>query len=115
MIILINANQQSKPIALHIGTLFNGQQDLQAAQIAINEINLQYHDLFNGRYILTLLSNNSRVCEGHLLEIINDNDLLFSVIQFTLLMLSFIRYSVVLKYCFLLVHHAQMKQKLLYK
>jgi len=115
MIILINANQQSKPIALHIGALFNGQQDLQAAQIAINEINLQYHDLFNGRYILTLLSNNSRVCKGHIFSIINDNDLLLSVIQFTLLMLSFIRYSVVLKYCFLLVHHVQMKQKLLYK
>jgi hypothetical protein len=75
MIILINANQQNKPIALHIGALFNsdnssldnGQYDLQVAQIAINEINDHYHELFNGRYILTLLSNNSRV-----------NDLLFS-------------------------------------
>jgi hypothetical protein len=69
MIILINANQENKPITLHIGGLFNsdnplldnGQQDLQAAQIAIDEINLRSHDLFNSRYTLTLLSNNSRV------------------------------------------------------
>jgi hypothetical protein len=69
MIILINGNQQNKPIVLYIGALFNfdnpfidnGQYDLQAAQIAIDEINLRYHDLFNGRYTLTLLSNNSRV------------------------------------------------------
>ncbi|CAF2579887.1 unnamed protein product [Rotaria sp. Silwood2] len=68
MIILINANQENKPIALHIGGLFNsgnlfinnGQYDLQAAQIAIDEINQRYHDLFNGRYTLTLLSNNSK-------------------------------------------------------
>jgi hypothetical protein len=69
MIILINANQKNKPINLYIGALFNsdnslidnGQQDLQAAQLAIDEINLRYQDLFNGRYTLTLLANNSRV------------------------------------------------------
>ncbi len=69
MIILIDANQQTKPIPLHIGALFNwdnpfndnGQYDLQAAQIATEEINHRYYDLFHGRYILTLLSNNSRV------------------------------------------------------
>jgi hypothetical protein len=64
MIILINANQQTKPTALYIGALFNfdnDQKDLQVAQIAIEEINLRYKDLFNGRYTLTLLANNSRV------------------------------------------------------
>jgi hypothetical protein len=65
MIILINGNQENKSIVLHIGALFNsensGQDNLQAAQIAIDEINLRYQDLFNGRYTLTLLSNNSRV------------------------------------------------------
>jgi hypothetical protein len=69
MIILINANQKNKPINLYMGALFNsdnslidnGQQDLQAAQLAIDEINLRYQDLFNGRYTLTLLANNSRV------------------------------------------------------
>lgn len=64
MIILINTNQQIKPIALHIGALFNfdnDEYDLQAAQIAIDEINLRSYDLFNGHYILKLLSNNSRV------------------------------------------------------
>jgi hypothetical protein len=62
MIILISTNQQNKPIVLHIGALFNsGQYDLQAAQIAIDEINLRYQELFYSRYKLTLLSNNSRV------------------------------------------------------
>ncbi len=62
MIILINANQENKSIVIHIGALFNsGQYDLQAAQIAIDEINLRYDELFNRRYTLTLLSNNSRV------------------------------------------------------
>ncbi|CAF4926947.1 unnamed protein product, partial [Rotaria sp. Silwood1] len=68
MIILINANQENKPIVLHIGGLFNtdnpfinnGQYDLQAAQMAISEINQRYYDLFNGHYILNLLSNNSK-------------------------------------------------------
>ncbi|CAF3671346.1 unnamed protein product [Rotaria sp. Silwood1] len=68
MIILINANQENKPIVLHIGGLFNtdnpfinnGQYDLQAAQMAISEINQRYNDLFNGHYILNLLSNNSK-------------------------------------------------------
>jgi hypothetical protein len=117
MIILINANQETKPIALHIGALFNSdnlfinnsQHDLQAAQIAINEINLRYQDLFNGRYTLTLLSNNSRVEKKILIFNIY---LIFSVIRFMLLTLFFMRYFVVLNYSFLLVHHVQMKQKL---
>ena len=64
MIILINANQQPKPTVLNIGELFNSdndQQDLQVAQIAIEEINLRSKDLFNGRYILSLVANDSRV------------------------------------------------------
>ncbi|CAF1199983.1 unnamed protein product [Rotaria sordida] len=68
MIILINANQENKSIVLYIGGLFNsdnsfvnnGQYDLQIAQMAIDEINLRNYDLFNGRYTLTLLSNNSK-------------------------------------------------------
>ncbi|CAF1393101.1 unnamed protein product [Adineta steineri] len=68
MIILINANQENKPTILHIGALFNydnslinhGQRDLQAAQMATDDINHRYQEIFNGRYILTLLSNNTR-------------------------------------------------------
>lgn len=69
MIILINADQETKPIALHIGGLFNygnsfinnGQYDLQAAQMAIDEINNRSNELFNNRYQLILLSNNTKV------------------------------------------------------
>lgn len=69
MIISINANQSNKPIVLNIGGLFNdgnssidhGQDDLQAAQMAVDEINLRSDDLFNGYYYLTLLANNSKV------------------------------------------------------
>jgi hypothetical protein len=69
LIILSNANRADKSIVLHIGALFdfehpsidNGRQDLQAAQMAIDEINFRQKDLFNGQYTLKLLSNNSRV------------------------------------------------------
>jgi ABC-type branched-subunit amino acid transport system substrate-binding protein len=62
-------DEQSRTI--HIGALFDndhptvnhGQQDLQAAQIAIDEINRRRQELFHGLYTLTLLSNNSRVYE----------------------------------------------------
>ncbi|CAF3763691.1 unnamed protein product [Rotaria socialis] len=69
MIILIDANQDnSAPISLHIGGLFNydnsfinnGKYDLQAARMAIDEINDRYDELFDGRYTLNLLSNNSK-------------------------------------------------------
>jgi len=66
---LSDENRTNKPIELHIGSLFdleyssinNGQQDFQAAQLAIDEINSRPNDLFNGSYILKLLSNHSRV------------------------------------------------------
>jgi hypothetical protein len=69
LIILSTAEQRNKSIVLHIGGLFdfdhpsidNGRQDFQAAQMAIDEINTRYHDLFNGVYTLSLLANNSRV------------------------------------------------------
>jgi hypothetical protein len=69
LIILINGNLLSKSIVLHIGALFdfehpsidNGREDLQAAEMAIDEINNRQKDLFNGLYTLKLLSNNSRV------------------------------------------------------
>ncbi|CAF4355794.1 unnamed protein product, partial [Rotaria magnacalcarata] len=69
VIILIDANQDNNtPISLHIGGLFNydnsfinnGKYDLQAARMAIDEINDRYDELFNGRYKLNLLSNNSK-------------------------------------------------------
>ncbi|CAF4929123.1 unnamed protein product, partial [Rotaria sp. Silwood1] len=68
LIILSNGNRTNKSTTLHIGALFdfdhlskdNGRHELQAAQIAIEEINFHQKDLFNGRYTLTLLSNNSR-------------------------------------------------------
>ncbi|CAF1614382.1 unnamed protein product, partial [Rotaria sp. Silwood1] len=68
LIILSNGNQTNKSTTLHIGALFdfdhlskdNGRHELQAAQIAIEEINFRQKDLFNGLYTLTLLSNNSR-------------------------------------------------------
>lgn len=74
-VLCIHADERNKPIALHIGALFNeetssgdrGQYDLQAAQLAIEEINLRYQDLFNGRYTLTFLSNNSRVIRSRLI------------------------------------------------
>ncbi|CAF4436667.1 unnamed protein product, partial [Adineta steineri] len=58
----------NKPTVLHIGALFNydktlinhGQRDLQAAQMATDDINHRYQEIFNGRYILNLLSNNTR-------------------------------------------------------
>lgn len=115
MIILINTNQQT--IVLHIGALFNfdhDQYDLQAAQIAIDEINLRSYDLFNNRYTLTLLSNNSQVIRI-LFPIIDYIFLIFSVTLFMLLMLFFMQYFVAHNYCFLLVHHVQMKQKQLSK
>jgi hypothetical protein len=118
MIILINAKQEKQPIALHIGALFNsdnlsinnGQQDLQAAQMAIDEINFRYEELFDGLYTLTLLANDSRVYLDDFLIIINKY-LVFSVIRFMLLMLFFMQYFVGLSYFVLLVHHVQMKQK----
>jgi hypothetical protein len=69
LILLINENQSNKSIILHIGALFdfehpsidNGRQDIQAAQMAINEINTRQKDLFHGLYTLKLLANNSRV------------------------------------------------------
>jgi hypothetical protein len=69
LIILNNADQQTKPFVLHIGALFDsehptidhGRQDLQAAQLAIEEINRRQNELFNGSYTLRLLANNSRV------------------------------------------------------
>ncbi|CAF0736219.1 unnamed protein product [Adineta steineri] len=68
IIILNNGNRADKPSVLHIGALFdsehasihNGQQELQAAQMAIIDINRQYKDLFKGLYILELIANNSR-------------------------------------------------------
>jgi hypothetical protein len=54
---------------LHIGALFNSsnplidhsQEELQAAQLAIAEINQRYEELFDGHYQLALLSNHSKV------------------------------------------------------
>ncbi|UJR14921.1 hypothetical protein I4U23_001903 [Adineta vaga] len=68
MIIYINANEENEPIILHIGALFDhenplinhGQKDLHAAEMAVKEINTRSHELFNGRYILKLVSNNSK-------------------------------------------------------
>ena len=66
LILFVNANPS---IVLHIGALFdfehpsndNGRQDLRAAQLAIDEINTRRIDLFDGRYTLQLLANNSQV------------------------------------------------------
>ena len=66
---LTHASQQDKSAVIHIGALFdcehpsinNGRQDLQAAQMAVEEINRRQHDLFQANYTLALLSNNSRV------------------------------------------------------
>jgi hypothetical protein len=120
-IIFINENRSNESIVLHIGALFDfehpsidhGRQDLQAAQLAIDDINIRYQDLFNGSYTLELLSNNSRV-NIKIDFVIYIVDLL-SVIQFMLLMLFFMQYFVVHKSFFLLEHHVQMKQKLLFK
>jgi hypothetical protein len=65
-ILFINDHQS---IVLHIGGLFdfdhptidNGRQDIQAAKMAIDEINSRQRDLFHGLYTLELLANNSRV------------------------------------------------------
>ena len=77
MFIFIDINQGIKPIVLHIGALFNtnnsfianGQYDLQAAQTAIDDINLHSHQLFNGRYSLSLLSNNSKVLQNRSINV----------------------------------------------
>lgn len=69
LILLINDCQLKQTIILHIGGLFNfeqssinhGQDEFHAAQLAIDEINNRSKDLFDERYILKLLSNNSRV------------------------------------------------------
>ena len=61
--------QTAKPIDIHIGALFdlrysslsNGRDELRAAELAIEDINAQTKDLFQGRYRLRLLSNNSQV------------------------------------------------------
>ncbi|CAF2081718.1 unnamed protein product [Rotaria magnacalcarata] len=61
-------NPANKLSIIHIGALFDfehpsvdtGRQDLQAAQIAITEINHRHKDLFYGNYVLQLISNNSR-------------------------------------------------------
>ena len=51
-----------QPFVLHIGAFFNSDfYDLQAAQLAIEEINLRSAELFDNRFRLTLLSNHSRV------------------------------------------------------
>ncbi|CAF1499111.1 unnamed protein product, partial [Rotaria sordida] len=68
IIILSKGNRTHEPTELHIGALFdfdhlskdNGRHELQAATIAINDINHRQKDLFKGLYTLTLLSNNSR-------------------------------------------------------
>ena len=121
VIILSKGNRTNKPTKLHIGALFdfdhlskdNGRHELQAATIAINDINHRQKDLFKGLYTLTLLSNNSRVYKTKQKEYFYIlTFIIFSVIQFMLLMLSFMQYFVVLSYFFLLVHHVQMKQKL---
>lgn len=62
MILSINTHSINQSIVLHIGALFNSDlYDLQAAQLAIEEINHRSKDLFQNRYQLTLLSNHSRV------------------------------------------------------
>ncbi|CAF0871402.1 unnamed protein product [Adineta ricciae] len=68
MIVFLNANEDNKPITLHIGGLFDhenplmnhGQKDLYAAQMAIKEINSRSDELFNNRYVFELASNNSK-------------------------------------------------------
>ena len=60
---------------LHIGALFNSsnpsidhsQEELQAAQSAIDEINQRYGELFDERYQLALLSNHSKVAKNKLI------------------------------------------------
>lgn len=106
-------------IVLHIGGLFdfeytskhNGEKEFQAAQLAIDEINSRSKDLFNEKYILKFLSNNSRVNKKILIFICIIN--LSSVIQSMQLMPFFMLYFVVHNYFFYLVHHVQVKQKLL--
>jgi len=69
LIILINVYLSKQSFVLHIGALFdfdhplidNGQRDLQAAELAINEINRQNQELFDGLYTLKLLTNNTQV------------------------------------------------------
>ena len=70
VIVLIDASDTGEPRVLHIGALFNaehssvnahGQDDLQVAQLAIDEINHRHAELFHGLYKLSLLSNNSQV------------------------------------------------------
>ena len=57
--------EQSSIKTIHLGALFDfdhsGQDDFQAAQLAIEEINDRRNEIFNGSYQLVLLSNNSRV------------------------------------------------------
>lgn len=58
----IHGQSLNQSIVLHIGAFFNTDfYDLQAAQLAIEEINLRSNELFHNRYRLTLLSNHSRV------------------------------------------------------
>ncbi len=106
IIILTNDNRADKPMVLHIGALFdsehpsiyNGRQELHAAEMATEDINLQHEYLFDGLYTLRLLSNNSRVDNKiYFYVFIFD---LFSVIQCMLLMLSFMQFFVVHNYCF---------------
>ncbi|CAF1299178.1 unnamed protein product [Adineta ricciae] len=60
--------QTVEPIDIHIGALFdlrysslpNGRDELRAAELAIEDINAQTNNLFQGRYRLRLLSNNSQ-------------------------------------------------------
>ncbi|UJR31761.1 hypothetical protein I4U23_019239 [Adineta vaga] len=68
IIISYHVNRANEPIEIHIGALFdlgyssvhNGREELRAAELAIKDINLQSEELFQRRYTLQLLSNDSR-------------------------------------------------------
>lgn len=114
----IHGQSLNQTIVFHIGAFFNSDfYDLQAAQLAIEEINLRSNELFHQRYRLTLLSNHSRVnnrtkknCSSCFFL-----SLRHSVIQFMPWMHSFMQSFVDLNYSFFLERRVPMKQKRLFK
>lgn len=122
LIVLITAEEIHEPVILNIGALFDfehssigeSRQELQSAQIAIDEVNRRNEDLFNGLYRLRLIANNSRVCKiKYIYAYTCVSFVMLSVIQFMQLTPFSMQFSVVLNYIFLLVHHVHMKPKLL--
>lgn len=115
MLISIRIIQTIEPIHLHIGALFN-TNDYQVVRLAIDEINQRTDELFNGKYQLNLIRNNSQVTN---FVRIFARKLSFCFVSSAIRSMQLTRFStrffVDLNYYFLLERHVRMKRKLLFK